>query len=72
MRESLGKIAELKKITDTVWQQEQRRIMIQVDGGINATTGKDVVHHGADCLVAGSFLFKSTQMAADISQLKSR
>jgi ribulose-phosphate 3-epimerase len=37
---------------------------LQVDGGINAETGYEVIKAGANVLVAGSYIFK----AADINQ----
>lgn len=43
---------------------------ISVDGGINADTGKQCVDAGATALVAGTALFKSPDMAADIRKWK--
>lgn len=41
-----------------------------MDGGINAETGRMCVEAGATALVAGSSLFRSKDMAADISAWK--
>ena len=34
-------------------------VILQVDGGINVETGRQCVEAGADCLVAGSYVFKN-------------
>ncbi|MGB3183469.1 MAG: ribulose-phosphate 3-epimerase [Cyclobacteriaceae bacterium] len=44
--------------------------MIEIDGGVNAKNAPDLVQAGADILVAGSFVFKSEDPAATISDLK--
>lgn len=49
----LPKIREIRKLIDA----SGRAIDLQVDGGVNATTAKDVVAAGADVLVAGSAVF---------------
>ena len=46
------------------------RLEISVDGGINAVTGRQSVEAGATVLVAGTALFKSPAMAADITAWK--
>ena len=43
---------------------------IQVDGGITDKTAPLVIEAGANVLVAGSYLFKATDMAAAIAGLK--
>jgi ribulose-phosphate 3-epimerase len=43
---------------------------LEVDGGINAETAREAVRAGANCLVAGTYLFKSRDMAAAIAQLR--
>ncbi len=43
---------------------------IQVDGGINAETGRQCVEAGANVLVAGTYLFKQPDMAAAVHALK--
>lgn len=45
-------------------------MLIEVDGGINLTTGQQVVDAGADVLVAGSALFHAENPAAVIRQFK--
>ena len=45
--------------------------IIEVDGGVNLETGKQLIDAGADLLVAGSFVFKSKNPSNTISDLKS-
>ena len=44
--------------------------LIEVDGGINAETGRKAAEAGADILVAGSYVFKCEDAAKAISSLK--
>ncbi len=43
---------------------------IEVDGGINATTGRQCVEAGANVLVAGSYLYKAQDRQAAIASLR--
>lgn len=43
--------------------------LIQIDGGVNLETGKQLVDAGADILVAGSFVFNSPSPADTIAAL---
>lgn len=44
-------------------------VLIEVDGGVNAETGPQLVDAGADVLVAGSYVFGSKDPAAAIRSL---
>ena len=44
--------------------------LIEIDGGVNDVTGKQLIDAGADALVAGSFVFKSQSPTATIDVLK--
>lgn len=44
-------------------------LLIEVDGGVNAETGPQLVEAGADALVAGSYVFGSKDPAAAIRSL---
>ena len=46
------------------------KALIQIDGGVNFETGRELVTAGADALVAGSFVFKSEDPEATIAGLK--
>ena len=45
--------------------------LVEVDGGVNLETGNELVKAGADVLVAGSFVFGSSDPKATIADLKS-
>ena len=44
--------------------------MIEVDGGINAETGRMAVNAGADVLVAGSYLFSAADLPQAMAALR--
>lgn len=44
--------------------------LIEVDGGVNLETGKQLLAAGADALVAGSFVFNSSNPSKTIADLK--
>lgn len=45
--------------------------LIEIDGGVNRQTGKQLIDAGADVLVAGSFVFKAQDPIQTIHELKS-
>jgi ribulose-phosphate 3-epimerase len=56
---ALDKIAEIRRRIDKVSAAQNGRVIdLEVDGGINAETAKQVVAAGADVLVAGTATFK--------------
>lgn len=63
---SLDKIARLRKMID----ERGLNTLIEVDGGVNLTTGQQLLDAGANVLVAGSFVFSSSDPAQTISDLK--
>lgn len=52
---TVDKVRRLKEMV----ARSGSKAKIEVDGGINLTTGRKVVDAGADILVAGNFVFKS-------------
>jgi ribulose-phosphate 3-epimerase len=50
--------------------QAGSKAMIEIDGGVNLQNAKPLMEAGADVLVAGNFVFSSTNPTAVISQLK--
>lgn len=52
---AIDKIKELVKIRE----KKNLNFIIEVDGGVNAETARQLENAGADLLVAGSFVFKS-------------
>jgi ribulose-phosphate 3-epimerase len=63
----VNKVAETKQLI----QAKGSSVLIEVDGGVNLETGKLLVDAGADVLVAGSFVFGSSNPSDTIAQLKS-
>ncbi|MFW6246372.1 MAG: ribulose-phosphate 3-epimerase, partial [Tangfeifania sp.] len=61
------KVKQLRKLIDSV----NSGCLIEVDGGVNFETGKNLIEAGADVLVAGSFVFKSENPRKTINDLKS-
>lgn len=63
---SLRKVEKLKKLI----QETGSSTLIEVDGGVNLQTGRQLIDAGADALVAGSFVFNSSNPQATIQNLK--
>lgn len=61
-------IEKTKKLK-TLITETQSKALIEVDGGVNYDTGRQLVAAGADALVAGSFVFKSQNPIATIEGL---
>ena len=64
--ESLTKIEAAKRLRS----QKGLKYRIQVDGGINPSTGAQCTQAGADTLVAGSSLFKHPRLGAAVNHLR--
>ena len=60
--DKIRELATLKKVIDNNY-------LIEVDGGINAETGKLCKEAGVDILVAGSYIFASDDPAARMDEL---
>ena len=69
MEDQLGKIKEVRAMID----KTGREIDLEVDGGINAQTAKQVIAAGANVLVAGSAVFTgdAAQYSKNIQSLRS-
>lgn len=63
---SVNKVRKLRHLI----RESGSRALIEVDGGVNLQTGKQLAEAGADALVAGSFVFGSPDPAATIRDLK--
>ena len=63
---SVRKVAELRKLIDNTGS----KAVIEVDGGVNLQTGKQLADAGADILVAGSFVFNAKDPQETIIGLK--
>ena len=62
--------SQVKKIRKVKELIGDRSIEIEVDGGINPETAKQVINAGAKVLVAGSAIFKNENYEENISKLK--
>ncbi|MDD4801617.1 MAG: ribulose-phosphate 3-epimerase [Syntrophomonas sp.] len=61
-----AKIARIKNMLEL----SDSAAFLQVDGGINADTGQEVVNAGANVLVAGSYIFKYADIGQAVKNLK--
>lgn len=64
--QTLNKVKELRELIARTGSQA----LIQIDGGVNLQTGKQLVEAGADVLVAGNAVFKAPDPMDMIHQLK--
>lgn len=60
------KIEETKNLIS----RNNSRALIQIDGGVNLQNAPTLIHAGADVLVAGSFVFSSSNPIETIRELK--
>ncbi|HMJ48352.1 MAG TPA: ribulose-phosphate 3-epimerase, partial [Ferruginibacter sp.] len=63
---TLHKINQLKQMI----LAQKLEVLIEVDGGVTIINAKSIIDAGADVLVAGNSVFKSTDPTATISKLK--
>lgn len=63
---SLNKTRQLRKLIERTGSHA----LIEVDGGVNATTAPQLAEAGADALVSGSFIFSADDPCAKIRYLK--
>lgn len=61
-----SKVSNLRNMID----KRNPECLIEVDGGVNYDTGKKLFNEGANVLVAGSFVFNSSNPVDVISRLK--
>ena len=60
------KVKALKSMIET----NKSNAIIEIDGGVTTANARKLIDCGADVLVAGSFVFKSTDPIATINDLK--
>ena len=63
---TLEKIKQLRKMID----ERGLKVQIEIDGGVTLENATTIIAAGADVLVAGNTVFKSTDPKATIAQLK--
>ena len=61
---TINKVKKLKELIDST----QSNVIIEVDGGVNLLTGKQLADAGANALVAGNFVFNSVNPAQTIAE----
>ncbi len=66
IQNALVKVTQVKELITS----KKSKAVIEVDGGVNLETGKELVKAGADVLVAGSFVFNSENPTSTIDLLK--
>lgn len=64
--QTIDKVQRLRRMID----ERGLSTLIEVDGGVNASTGAALVEAGADVLVAGSYVFSHEDPKAAIRSLK--
>lgn len=64
--QSLKKVSKLKEMI----LRQNLNTLIEVDGGVNMKTGKQLLEAGADVLVAGSAIFATANPSETIAQMK--
>lgn len=67
IKNSLNKIREAKELAV---KASNENILIQVDGGIDSITAKEVVKAGANVLVAGSAVFNGDKIEENIKTIR--
>jgi ribulose-phosphate 3-epimerase len=65
IKSTYSKIFKLKNLINKI----KPEVLIEVDGGVNAETGKKLFAAGADVLVSGSYIFDSPNPVERISEL---
>ncbi|WP_159519022.1 ribulose-phosphate 3-epimerase [Sunxiuqinia indica] len=66
IKNTYQKIRELKELI----MVKNPKCLIEVDGGVNFETGRNLYEAGADVLVSGSFIFKTDDPIATINKFK--
>lgn len=63
---TIDKVKRLRKIID----QTERKVLIEVDGGVQQDTAPRLVEAGVDVLVSGSYVFKAADPKQVIANLR--
>jgi ribulose-phosphate 3-epimerase len=64
--EVLGKVATARRLVDS----GELKILVEIDGGINAETIEAAAEAGVDCFVAGSAVYSAADPAAAVAALR--
>ena len=63
---TLGKMAEAAQLR----RENQFSFLLEVDGGVNEQTGREIVKQGVDILVAGNAIFNEHDPGEACARLK--
>ena len=66
IKASVERVRQLREMRDEL----NPSMLIEVDGGVNETTGRQLADVGADIRVAGSYVFRAEDPAAKVALLK--
>jgi len=66
IQNTLNKVSKMKKLRN----ETKSNFLIEIDGGVNLNNAKKLVDSGADILVAGNSIFKSSNPILTIKKLK--
>ncbi len=66
IKNSLKKIKSISKLI----KKTKKPIILEVDGGVNQTTSKEIIKKGATALVSGSYIFHSKDYKQAIDSLR--
>jgi ribulose-phosphate 3-epimerase len=66
IKKAIQKVIQTKELI----KKSNSKAVIEVDGGVNLETGKELIEAGVDVLVAGSFVFNSESPQNTIEKLK--
>jgi ribulose-phosphate 3-epimerase len=64
--EVLGKVRAVRKLVDA----GELKILVEIDGGINADTVEQAAEAGVDCFVAGSAVYRAEDPGAAVESLR--
>lgn len=66
IKNTIQKVIKLRRLIE----EKRANVLIEIDGGVNFETGKQLFEAGADVLVAGSFVFGAENPKMTIHKLK--
>ncbi len=67
---TLAKLNAARARLDVYQQETGRRVLLEVDGGVNVNNIRSIAAAGADTFVAGSAIFGSSDYAGTIARMK--
>jgi ribulose-phosphate 3-epimerase len=68
--DQMEKVKRAKSLFEKTCPERRRRVDIEVDGGINSDTARVSIQNGANVLVAGTSIFKTSDYAKAIRDLR--